>query len=92
MRCLGRDKPGWSCFPAPATIPAVSRYLANRWVRIAIGLFALGLVPLALVTLLAAIAPWLAAALPFATLLWMITFWPAVLLLAAGIVQVRGSR
>lgn len=70
----------------------MSRYLGNRWVRIALGLFAVGLLPLVIVTLLSAIAPWLAVALPFATLLWMITFWPAVVLLAAGIVQVRGSR
>jgi hypothetical protein len=26
------------------------------------------------------------------TLLWMLTFWPAVFLLAAGIVQVRGEK
>jgi hypothetical protein len=26
------------------------------------------------------------------TLLWMLTFWPAVLLLAVGIVQVRGEK
>lgn len=70
----------------------MSRYLANRWVRIAIGLFAAGLAPLVVVTLVTALAPWLAVALPFATLLWMITFWPAVVLLAAGIVQVRGTR
>jgi hypothetical protein len=67
------------------------RYLSNRWVRIAIGLFALGSVPLAVLALLSLVMPALAPLMAPGTLLWMLTFWPAVLLLAAGIVQVRGE-
>jgi hypothetical protein len=68
------------------------RYLENRWVRIAIGLFALGSMPLAALALLSLVMPALAAAMAAGTLLWLITFWPAVFLLAAGIVQVRGQK
>jgi hypothetical protein len=68
------------------------RYLQNRWIRIAIGLFALGSVPLALFALLSPVIPVLAPLMAIGTLLWMLTFWPAVLLLAVGIVQVRGER
>ena len=68
----------------------MSRYLRNRWIRIAIGLFLLGSVPLALLALLSIVAPPMAVAFPIGELLWLVTFWPAVLLLAAGIVQVRG--
>ncbi len=68
------------------------RYLRNRWIRIAIGLFLLGSVPLAALALLAIAAPGLALAFPIGELLWLVTFWPAVLLLAAGIVQVRGQQ
>jgi len=68
------------------------RYLQNRWIRMAIGLFLLGSVPLALLALLAIVVPPSAVAFPIGELLWMITFWPAVFLLAAGIVQVRGER
>ena len=64
-------------------------YLRNRWIRIAIGLFLLGSVPLALLALLSLVVPALAPFMAAATLLWMLTFWPAVFLLAAGIVQVR---
>lgn len=67
------------------------RYLRNRWVRMAIGLFALGSVPLAVLALTAILVP-AAAALAVGELLWLITFWPAVFLLAAGIVQVRGQK
>ena len=68
------------------------RYLRNRWIRIAIGLFLLGSVPLAFLALLALALPALAVAFPIGELLWLVTFWPAVLLLAAGIVQVRGAK
>lgn len=68
------------------------RYLENRWIRIAIGLFLLGSVPLAVSALLAIAVPALAFAFPLGELLWLITFWPAVFLLAAGIVQVRGEK
>ena len=68
------------------------RYLSNRWVRIAIGLFALGSVPLAVLALLSLVMPALAPLMAIGTLLWMLTFWPAVFLLAAGIVQVRGQK
>ena len=68
------------------------RYLQNRWIRMAIGLFALGSVPLAVLALLAIVVPPTAVAFPIGELLWMITFWPAVFLLAAGIVQVRGEK
>jgi hypothetical protein len=68
------------------------RYLRNRWIRIAIGLFLLGSVPLAFLALLAMALPALAVAFPIGELLWLVTFWPAVLLLAAGIVQVRGAK
>lgn len=68
------------------------RYLRNRWVRMAIGLFALGSVPLAVLALTAILVPAAAAALAVGELLWLITFWPAVFLLAAGIVQVRGQK
>jgi hypothetical protein len=68
---------------------AMGAYLKNRWIRIAIGLFLLGSVPLALLALLSLVMPALVPFMPIATLLWMLTFWPAVLLLAAGIVQVR---
>jgi hypothetical protein len=68
------------------------RYLGNRWVRIAIVLFAIGSVPLALSALLAIVAPPLAVAFPIGEVLWLVTFWPAVFLLAAGIVQVRGEK
>jgi hypothetical protein len=68
------------------------RYLQNRWIRIAVGLFLLGSLPLAVLAVLAIVAPPAAVALPIGELLWLVTFWPAVLLLAAGIVQVRGER
>jgi len=68
------------------------RYLRNRWIRIAIGLFLLGSVPLAFLALLAMALPALAVAFPIGELLWLVTFWPAVFLLAAGIVQVRGAK
>ena len=68
------------------------RYLENRWIRIAIGLFLLGSVPLAFLALLAMAVPALAVAFPIGELLWLVTFWPAVFLLAAGIVQVRGAQ
>ena len=68
------------------------RYLKNRWIRIAIGLFLLGSLPLAVVALLAIFAPPLAVAFPIGEVLWLVTFWPAVFLLAAGIVQVRGEK
>ena len=60
--------------------------------RIAIGLFALGLIPLAVLALLSVVMPWLAPALAVGELLWLVTLWPAVFLLAAGIVQVRGEK
>ena len=68
------------------------RYLKNRWIRIAIGLFLLGSVPLALLALLAIAVPPMAVAFPIGEVLWLVTFWPAVFLLAAGIVQVRGDK
>jgi hypothetical protein len=68
------------------------RYLKNRWIRIAIGLFLLGSVPLAVLALLAIVVPPLAVAFPIGEVLWLVTFWPAVFLLAAGIVQVRGEK
>jgi hypothetical protein len=64
------------------------RYLGNRWIRIAIGLFLLESVPLGLLALLAIVLPPLAAAFPIGEVLWLVTFWPAVFLLAAGIMQV----
>lgn len=70
----------------------MSRYLKNRWIRIAIGLFALGSVPLAVLALLAIVAPPLAVAFPIGEVLWLVTFWPAVFLFAAGIVQVRWEK
>lgn len=70
----------------------MKRYLQNRWVRIAIGLFLLGSVPLAVLALLAVVMPALAPLMAIGTLLWLLTFWPAVFLLAAGIVQVRGQK
>ena len=70
----------------------MKRYLANRWIRIAIGLFALGSIPLAVLALLVVGMPWLAPALAVGELLWLVTLWPAVFLLAAGIVQVRGKK
>ncbi len=68
------------------------RYLKNRWIRIAIGLFLLGSLPLAVLALLAIVAPPLAVAVPIGEVLWLVTFWPAVFLLAAGIVQVRSEK
>lgn len=38
------------------------------------------------------VAPPLAVAFPIGEVLWLVTFWPAVFLLAAGIVQVRGEK
>ena len=70
----------------------MKRYLGNRWIRIAIALFALGSIPLAVLALLAVVMPWLAPALAVGELLWLVTLWPAVFLLAAGIVQVRGKK
>jgi len=67
-------------------------YLRNRWVRIAIGLFLLGSVPFAVLALLSLAIPVLAPFMAIGTLLWILTFWPAVFLLAAGIVQVRGEK
>ena len=67
------------------------RYLQNRWIRIAIGLFLLGSVPLAVLAVLSLVMPALAPLMAIGTLLWMLTFWPALFLLAAGIVQVRGE-
>jgi len=57
-----------------------------------IGLFLLGSVPLGLLALLAIVLPPLAVAFPIGEVLWLVTFWPAVFLLAAGIVQVRGEK
>jgi hypothetical protein len=68
------------------------RYLQNRWIRIAVGLFLLGSLPLAVLAVLAIVAPPAAVGFPIGELLWLVTFWPAVLLLAAGIVQVRGQK
>ena len=68
------------------------RYLKNRWIRIAIGLFLLGSLPLAVLALLAIVVPPAAVAFPIGELLWLVTLWPAVFLLAAGIVQVRGQK
>ncbi len=68
------------------------RYLENRWIRIAIGLFLAGSVPLAVLALLAIVVPPAAVAFPIGEVLWLVTFWPAVFLLAAGIVQVRGEK
>lgn len=68
------------------------RYLKNRWIRIAIGLFVLGSVPLAALALLAIVVPPAAVAFPIGEVLWLVAFWPAVFLLAAGIVQVRGEK
>ena len=70
----------------------MNAYLRNRWVRIALALFALGTVPLAAVAVLVAVAPWLAPALIALQGLWLFTFWPFVFFLAVGIVQVRGQR
>ena len=70
----------------------MKRYLKNRWIRIAIGLFVLGSVPLAALAMLAAVVPPAAVAFPIGEVLWLVTFWPAVFLLAAGIVQVRGEK
>lgn len=70
----------------------MKRYLQNRWIRIAIGLFLVGSVPLALLALLAIVVPPAAVAFPIGEVLWLVTFWPAVFLLAAGIVQVRGEK
>lgn len=70
----------------------MKHYLGNRWIRIAIGLFLVGSVPLAVIALLSLVMPALAGLLAIGTLLWMLTFWPAVFLLAAGIVQVRGDK
>jgi len=69
----------------------MKRYLKNRWVRIAIALFALGSVPLAAVAFFVLVAPWAAPALVVLEGLWLVTLWPAVLCLAGGIVQVRGQ-
>lgn len=66
----------------------MNAYLRNRRVRIALVLFALGSVPLAVVALL---APWAAPALILLEGVWLFTFWPAVFLLAADIVQVRSK-
>jgi hypothetical protein len=66
--------------------------LENRWIRIAIGLFLAGSVPLAVLALLAIVVPPAAVAFPIGEVLWLVTFWPAVFLLAAGIVQVRGEK
>jgi len=68
------------------------RYLQNRWIRIAVGLFLLGSIPLAVLALLAIMVPPAAVAFPIGEVLWLVTFWPAVFLLAAGIVQVRGEE
>ena len=67
-------------------------HLRNRWVRMAIALFALGSVPLAAVAILSLVLPWAAPALVVLTGLWLFTLGPAVLCLAGGIVQVRGQR
>ena len=55
----------------------MKRYLGNRWIRIAIALFALGSIPLAVLALLAVVMPWLAPALAVGELLWLVTLWPA---------------
>ena len=68
------------------------RYLKNRWIRIAIGLLIVGSVPLAVLALLAIAVPPAAVAFPIREVFWLVTFWPAVFLLAAGIVQVRGEK
>jgi hypothetical protein len=68
------------------------RYLRNRWVRIAIGLFLMGSVPLAVLALLSVAMPALVPLMAIGTLLWLVTFWPAVFLLGAGIVQVHGDQ
>lgn len=68
------------------------RYLRNRWIRLAIGLFMLGSAPLATFALLPSVMPALVPFIAIGTLLWVRTFWPAVFFLAAGIVQVRGDQ
>jgi len=70
----------------------MKEYLRNRWVRIAIALFALGSIPLAVLALLAVVMPWFAPALAVGELLWLVTLWPGVFFLAAGIVQVRREK
>ena len=67
----------------------MNAYLRNRWIRIALALFALGSVPLAVVALL---APWAAPVLTVLGGVWLFTFWPFVFFLAVGIVQVRGQK
>ena len=68
------------------------RYLQNRWIRIAVGLLLLGSLPLAVLAVLAIVAPPAVVAFPIGEVLWLVTFWPAVFFLAAGIVQVRGQK
>ena len=71
----------------------MNSYLKNRWVRIALALFALGSVPLGVSVLLASLGAWAVPPLLMPGLaLWLFTFLPAVFFLAAGITQVRGQR
>jgi len=42
--------------------------------------------------MVAVVMPSLAPALAVGELLWLVTFWPAVFVLAAGIVRVRGQK
>jgi hypothetical protein len=69
-------------------------YLANRWFKIGFWLAVVGWGPLLAIILLAAIGLW-----PDPNpnpigpgLLFFVTFWPAVVLLAIGVWQVRRQR
>ena len=72
----------------------MNAYLRNRWVKIGLALVLFGWGPLLAIILLAAVGLW-----PDPNpnpigpgLLMMAAFWPAVLSLVAGVVQVRRHR
>jgi hypothetical protein len=72
----------------------VREYLKSGWVRIGLGLLVLGSGPLWAIILLAALGWW-----PDPNpnpigpgLLFFLTFWPAIICLGVGVLQVRSGR
>jgi hypothetical protein len=72
----------------------VRDYLANIWIKIGLGLVVVGWGPLLAVICLAAIGLWLDPnPNPIGLgLLFFVTFWPAVVCLGIGAVQVQRRR
>jgi hypothetical protein len=78
----------------PAASAPAPGYWQSRWVRVGVGLLAVGTGPLAFIIIAAAIGLW-----PDPNpnpigpgLLFFFTFWPAVLCIVIGVIRVRRAR